>query len=75
MGSIKNIASIREKLLSNPVENVVARKILQVALNGRPATLNYETVNPNTYDLVHTLIPSKYKGQGLGTIFAYVCIN
>ncbi|XP_050506012.1 protein NATD1-like [Diabrotica virgifera virgifera] len=71
MKGIRNLSAVRSKLISNPVEDNTSEKILKTSLNGDFATLEYEKIGANSYDLIHTNIPEEYHGQGLGTVFAH----
>ncbi|CAG9856695.1 unnamed protein product [Phyllotreta striolata] len=71
MNRVSNINVIKTMLIKNPVEDVAAKKMFRVALNKSHATLIYNKINPNTYDLIHTFIPKRYQGTGLGSIFAF----
>ncbi|KAG5885605.1 hypothetical protein JTB14_024786 [Gonioctena quinquepunctata] len=63
--------SVQSNLRTNPVQDFVHAKSLQILLNGDEiASVDYEILNSNLYDLTHTSIPEKYQGQGLGTILA-----
>ncbi|XP_056641387.1 uncharacterized protein LOC130895755 [Diorhabda carinulata] len=70
MKGIRNLSAIKSKLISNSIEDVRVEKVLKISLNGDYATLQYEKIGDNTYDLIHTNIPEQYQGYGLGTLFA-----
>ncbi|KAJ8937364.1 hypothetical protein NQ314_011910 [Rhamnusium bicolor] len=63
--------SVQTNLKINPIEDNSLGKQFVIKLDGeRSATINYEKLSDNTYDLVHSSIPEEYQGLGLGRILA-----
>ncbi|XP_060526990.1 tRNA-dihydrouridine(20a/20b) synthase [NAD(P)+]-like [Cylas formicarius] len=59
----------KHNLKNNPVQET--SKQLAIEINSNVfATISFEKVDENTYDLVHTTIPEELRGRGLGHIFA-----
>ncbi|KAJ8929564.1 hypothetical protein NQ314_017728 [Rhamnusium bicolor] len=70
MKAFSRFYSFRANLQTNPVVESVVTKEFKIKINGDFATIDYNKIDDNTYDLVHSNIPKEFHGQGLGSILA-----
>ncbi|VEN63891.1 unnamed protein product [Callosobruchus maculatus] len=64
--------TIRSNIINSAIIDCASKRIFKVRLDGSEnyATVGYEQIDDNTYNLVHTNIPEELQGRGLGTILA-----
>lgn len=64
---------IQNNIKENPVEhNSLSREFTIKLDETRVALVEYEVVDNDVFDLVHSSIPEEYQGLGLGHILAEV---
>ncbi|CAH1991872.1 unnamed protein product [Acanthoscelides obtectus] len=64
--------SMKSNLINSSIINCSSKMMFKVPLDSSDnvATIRYEQIDENTFDLVHTDIPEELQGKGLGTILA-----
>nr|CAH7756015.1 unnamed protein product [Callosobruchus chinensis] len=64
--------SIKSSIINSAIIDCNPKRIFKIPLDSSEnyATVAYEQIDDNTYNLVHTTIPDELQGKGLGTILA-----